>query len=73
MSAAELLIFAYGNISRGDDALAPLLIERLKQQGIQHGCGCQIKYLSDYQIQIEHVMDMQSCQRLLLVDAAHDG
>ena len=70
MSADELLIFAYGNISRGDDALAPLLVERLQQQGVVQGCGLQLKFLSDYQIHIEHVMDMQQCQRVLLIDAA---
>ena len=72
MSSAGLLIFAYGNISRGDDALAPLLIQRLKQQDIQHGCGCQIKYLVDYQIHIEHALDMQHCRRVMLIDAAQD-
>ncbi len=70
MSADALLIFAYGNISRGDDALAPLLVERLQQQAVVTGCGLQLKYLTDYQMHIEHVMDMQQCQRVLLIDAA---
>ncbi len=72
MTADALLIFAYGNISRGDDALAPLLVERLQQRGVEQGCGLQLKYLSDYQMHIEHVMDMQHCQRVLLIDAALD-
>ncbi|MDJ0833084.1 MAG: hydrogenase maturation protease [Gammaproteobacteria bacterium] len=72
MTADALLIFAYGNVSRGDDALAPLLLERLQQQGIQHGCGLTLQYLTDYQMHIEHVMDMQQCRRVLLIDAAQD-
>lgn len=69
MDKAAVLIFAYGNLSRGDDALAPLLLEQLQQQQIQSCCGHPIKYLSDYQLQVEHVMDMQGCQRILLIDA----
>ena len=69
MTNKTVLLFAYGNISRGDDALAPLLLERLQRQGISQACGCQLKYLSDYQIQPEHVLDMQDCERVLLLDA----
>ncbi len=72
MESEPVLLFAYGNLSRGDDALAPLLLERLQQQGIVTGCGHQLKYLSDYQMQIEHVMDLQGCVRVLLFDAAVD-
>ena len=72
MTAKPVLIFAYGNSSRGDDALAPQLFEWLQQQPIDQACGHPVKYLSDYQIQIEHVMDMQDCERVLFIDAARD-
>ncbi len=69
-SAKPVLVFAYGNPSRGDDALATLLIERIQQQSCIHMSGHPVKFLCDYQMQIEHVVDMQGCQRVLLVDAA---
>lgn len=64
-----VLVFAYGNRSRGDDALAPLLVEQLQQQGIDSACGHPVTWLTDFQIQIEHAMDMQTCERVLLLDA----
>ncbi len=69
MPVKPILIFGYGNISRGDDALAPLLIERLEQQHALHYCGHPVRFLTEYQIQIEHILDMQGCQRVLLIDA----
>jgi len=72
MGLKPVLLFAYGNLSRGDDALAPLLLERLQKRGFTTGCGRALKYLTDYQMQVEHVMDMQHCERVLLIDAAID-
>jgi hydrogenase maturation protease len=69
MSLKQVLIFAYGNISRGDDALAPLMIDKLQSENITTGCGHPVKYLTDYQIQVEHILDMQGCERVLLIDA----
>lgn len=69
MSLKPVLIFAYGNISRGDDALAPLLLEYLQKDNIVQSCGHPIRYLCDYQIQIEHILDLQDCERVLLIDA----
>ncbi|MBT3203925.1 MAG: hydrogenase maturation protease [Gammaproteobacteria bacterium] len=64
-----VLLFAYGNISRGDDALAPLLLERIKHSEITQIVGHPVKFLTDYQMQIEHVTDMSGCERILLIDA----
>jgi hydrogenase maturation protease len=69
MAVKPVLVFGYGNVSRGDDALAPLLIERLQNEQVTSACGHPIKYLTDYQIQIEHILDMQGCERVLLIDA----
>ncbi len=66
---APVLLFAYGNISRGDDALAPLLLDRIQRCGITQVAGHPVKFLSDYQMQIEHVTDMLDCERILLIDA----
>lgn len=69
MLPKPVLIFAYGNISRGDDALAPLLIEHLQQQHPTTVCGHPVRYLCEYQIQVEHILDLQGCERVLLIDA----
>jgi hydrogenase maturation protease len=69
MSLKPVLIFAYGNISRGDDALAPLLIEQLQDAELKTVCGHPAKYLCDYQILVEHILDLQGCERVLLIDA----
>jgi hydrogenase maturation protease len=69
MSLKPVLIFSYGNISRGDDALAPLVVEKLQSENVATACGHPLKFLTDYQIQIEHILDMQGCERVLLIDA----
>ncbi|PTQ82309.1 hydrogenase maturation protease [Nitrosospira multiformis] len=60
-----LLVFGYGNPSRGDDALGPLLIERLEALGLPN-----VELLTDFQLQIEHALDLQSRDRVLFVDAS---
>jgi hydrogenase maturation protease len=67
--AKPVLLFAYGNVSRGDDAVAMLLIKHLQQQGVDQACGHPVTFLTDFQMQVEHVMDMRGCERVLLIDA----
>jgi hydrogenase maturation protease len=62
---APILIFAIGNESRGDDALAPLLLRRLGGAGL----GAQVEALEDYQLQIEHITDLAGREQILFVDA----
>lgn len=64
-----VLIFAYGNPSRGDDALAPVLSERLQQTG-RFGT---VDFLVDFQLQIEHALDLQQRQLVLFADASVSG
>lgn len=70
MPEKPVLLFAYGNLSRGDDALAPLLLEQLQSSGLNTACGRPLKFLCDYQIQVEHSADMHDCERVLLMDAS---
>ncbi|WP_462320608.1 hydrogenase maturation protease [Halochromatium sp.] len=64
-----VLVFGYGNPSRGDDALGPRLIERL--QGLQdRGQLPGVELLTDFQLQIEHVLDLVGRERVIFVDAA---
>lgn len=60
----KLLIFGYGNLSRGDDALGPLLLERLEARRLP-GVEC----LTDYQLQPEHALDIEGRDLILFVDA----
>lgn len=62
---APLLIFAYGNPSRGDDALGPLLIERL--EALQ---PADTELLTDFQLQVEHAADLLGRELVLFVDAS---
>lgn len=62
---APTLIFAWGNPSRGDDALGPLLIERIAALQIS-GVEC----LTDFQLQVEHALDLAGRSRILFVDAS---
>jgi len=59
-----ILIFAIGNESRGDDALAPLLLRQLQTEGIKR-----VELIEDYQLQVEHVTDLAGRSAVLFVDA----
>ena len=62
---APLLVFGWGNPSRGDDALGPLFVERVAA-GNFPGVDC----LTDFQLQVEHALDLAGRQRVLFVDAS---
>lgn len=64
---APLLVFGWGNLSRGDDALGPLLIEGLRAVATP---SATVDYLDDYQLQIEHALDLVGRERALFVDAS---
>ncbi|HEY8035710.1 MAG TPA: hydrogenase maturation protease [Methylobacter sp.] len=61
-----VLLFGYGNLSRGDDALGPLLLEYAENH-----CDLDaIEILSDFQLQIEHALDLENRRLVLFVDAS---
>ena len=62
-----VLVFGWGNRSRGDDALGPLCVERLRAELAPRD---DIEYLDDYQLMLEHVLDLQGRRRVLLIDAS---
>ena len=66
---APLLVFGWGNASRGDDALGPLFIERLRAR-LAPGELARIDFLDDYQLQVEHALDLVGRERVLFVDAS---
>jgi hydrogenase maturation protease len=63
--SATVLIFGWGNPSRGDDALGPLFVDRIEALALP-GVEC----LTDFQLQVEHALDLQGRQRILFVDAS---
>lgn len=68
---APILVFGIGNPSRGDDALGPLLIKRL--QALQaDGRLREVELLTDFQLQVEHTLDLCGRERVIIVDAAVD-
>lgn len=68
-NVAPNLVIAYGNLSRGDDAAGPLLAERLSAwlEAVQRK---DVEVLCDFQLNIEHILDIQGRERVLIVDAS---
>jgi hydrogenase maturation protease len=62
------LLFAYGNLSRGDDALGPLLLAHLETQNAPFLHN--VDFLTDFQLQIEHALDLENRALVLFVDAS---
>ncbi|MBM3392090.1 MAG: hydrogenase maturation protease [Betaproteobacteria bacterium] len=65
-----MLIFAWGNPSRGDDALGPALIERIGAALPAHPEWGEVALLTDFQLQPEHALDLAGHGRVLFVDAS---
>ena len=62
---SSTLIFTWGNPSRGDDAIGPQIYELLLQQAHND-----VDLLTDFQLQIEHAVDLENRQRILFLDAS---
>lgn len=60
----KLLLFGYGNLGRGDDALGPSLVAQIARSKFSH-----IECQDDMQLQIEHVTDLIGCDQVLFIDA----
>ena len=69
---APILIFAIGNESRGDDAIAPLLLRRLAERLETSDIAGQFELLEDFQLQVEHATDMVGRKLVLFIDAGMD-
>ena len=65
---APLLVFGWGNPSRGDDALGPLFVDAIEAMALP-GVEC----LTDFQLQVEHALDLKGRERVLFVDASADA
>ena len=69
-SHAPVLVFTYGNPSRGDDALGPAMYELLEQHKQQTNELDKVDLLTDFQLQIEHAMDLEQRKCVLFIDAS---
>lgn len=65
---APVVVFAVGNPSRGDDAIGPSLAQRLEAEGLPG-----VEVIVDYQLQIEHALDLEGRSLAVFVDAAIDS
>ena len=69
---APVLVFAVGNESRGDDALGVILLRELGAWLMSNNASDQFELMEDFQLQIEHAMDMKERRLVLFVDAGMD-
>ena len=67
---APTLIFTYGNPSRGDDGLGPAMFELLENSKQTSHDLDKIDLLTDYQLQIEHSLDLEHRACVMFIDAS---
>jgi hydrogenase maturation protease len=66
---APVVILACGNPSRGDDALGPHLLDRLQDWLDAEGLADGFELIGDFQLQIEHALDLVGRRLALFIDA----
>lgn len=67
--AAPILVFGYGNPSRGDDALGPEFVRRLEVRCADAMARGALEVLTDFQLQVEHALDLKGREAVYFVDA----
>ena len=60
----RLVVFGWGNDARGDDALGVLLLRRIAD------AFPEVEAIEDYQLQIEHALDLEGADVALFIDAS---
>jgi len=68
----EILLTTWGNISRGDDALGPLLLQRLQAWATPLGLAERFEWVEDFQLQIEHALNLEGKTLALYIDAGQN-
>ncbi len=71
--SAPVAIFAIGNRGRGDDAAAPLLLDRLRSWLEGEGMSADFDLFEVYQLQLENALDMEGRGLVLFIDAERDA
>ncbi len=70
LKAARAVVIGYGNPSRGDDGIGPELMRRAEALLPGHPAAGRIEILQDFQLQIEHALDLEGVDLALFVDAS---
>lgn len=70
VAPAAILVLTCGNPSRGDDALGSALYELLKDYQQTTGKLADVELLTDFQLQIEHALDLENRHHVIFVDAS---
>jgi hydrogenase maturation protease len=65
-----LLVLGVGNPSRGDDALGALFVDRAEATLRSEVDRGQVEFLTDFQLQVEHALDLVGRRRVVFVDAS---
>jgi hydrogenase maturation protease len=65
---APVLVLAIGNPSRGDDALGPLAAQALAALALPG-----VEVLTDFQLQVEHALDLLGRSQVVFIDAEASG
>ena len=63
----RLVVFGWGNDARGDDGLGPMLLERVAREGLPD-----VTTIEDFQLQIEHALDLDGADMALFLDAGRN-
>ncbi len=63
----RLVVFGWGNDARGDDGLGPLMLAR-----VARAAWPDVTTVEDFQLQIEHALDLDGAEAALFVDAGKD-
>jgi hydrogenase maturation protease len=69
---APVVVFAVGNPSRGDDAIGPELCGRLAEWLENSGHGERVELIEDFQLNIEHALDLEGRELALFIDAGEN-
>ncbi|MCL2259496.1 MAG: hypothetical protein FWC18_06700, partial [Cystobacterineae bacterium] len=68
----EVLLTAWGNASRTDDALGPNLLHLLETWASSVGIAQYFEWVEDFQLQIEHALYLEGKTLALYVDASQN-
>jgi hydrogenase maturation protease len=64
-----VIVFGIGNRSRGDDAVGPMLLERLRGWLESRGLAGRFELCEEYQLQVENALDLEGREMALFIDA----
>lgn len=65
---SRIVVLAWGNPSRGDDALGPEFLARAERRARR--AGRRVEFVTDFQLQPEHGLDLVGRDLALFVDAS---